>query len=125
MEKRSSKFGQHLWRLRMERQESLSDLSRAIGASPAILSAVELGRKPASEKLTQSLLRHFKLDADESTQFLDLARQTRTKLELEIGSLDPRQKETAAVFARRFSELSAKDLESIRELLNASEDSGG
>jgi len=117
MKRLGNEFGKALRRQRVMRGETLGDTSDAIGVSAAMLSGIELGRKAASEELVGHLIEHFELDGREATNFRDFARSSRKSINLDMSNLPADHRNTAAVFARRFSELSGAELRRIRSIM--------
>lgn len=117
MTKQRTPFGEQLRRLRLERGETLGAIATAVGASVAMVSAVEVGRKPASDSLIDRLIGHFGLTEKEAESFRDLAVSSRRRVEIDLDQMNSEQRETAAVFARRFASLSDNNLSKLKEIL--------
>lgn len=116
-----TKFGSELRKLRLMKDEILGETAKSIGVSTAMLSAIETGRKAAPDGIIERLAGHFGLQTIDANRLLDLARASRDQVRLDIEKANSSQRETAAVFARRFPELSEIDLERIRRVLEPEE----
>lgn len=57
-------FGERLKRLRLEKNETLEELGKAIGTTKQYLSNIETGKKTPGKVLTQTMADHFNVDLD-------------------------------------------------------------
>lgn len=110
-------LGKFLRKLRIDHAERLADASEAVGVSSAMLSAVELGRKPAPQSLLESIAKHYGLPAPDRAELKRLAEASAPQLRIELtGAADP-ARELAVAFARKFQTLDPSEVDQMLDLL--------
>lgn len=117
MRKTSGGFGRMMRQLRLSREETLYELSQAIGRSVSLLSSIETGSRAPSKDLVEALAKHFALDAEEKYKFQQLAEEAKARISIQLKGADEAQRRTAVAFARRFRSLDQEKLDEILRLL--------
>ncbi|WP_019594107.1 helix-turn-helix domain-containing protein [Thioalkalivibrio sp. ALM2T] len=107
---RLTPFGKKVRHLRIDADVTLKDMADALGVSSAYLSAVEVGRKPASEALAEKVARYFRKRGVEPGDLVEIA--LRDVKSIDVQNLEGRDKQLIAAFARRLPEM--KDCERDR-----------
>lgn len=113
-------FGVALRRLRAERGVTQREMAKAIGVSPAYLSALEHGkRSEPSWEFIQRVIGYFNIIWDEAEELQMLAGLSRPKVTIDTSGLSPKAMEIANRLAAVIGRLDAGTLESIGKLIEA------
>lgn len=93
-------FGQKLRDLRQQRVVTQSQMAKAIGVSPAYLSALEHGKRGRpSWHLIQAIIQHLNIIWDEAEELIKLSRISHPKVTIDTAGLSP----LATAFANELS----------------------
>ena len=93
-------FGQKLRDLRQQRVVTQAQMAKAIGVSPAYLSALEHGKRGRpSWHLIQAIIQHLNIIWDEAEELIKLSRISRPKVTINTAGLSP----LATAFANELS----------------------
>jgi len=118
-------FGQAIRRLRAERGVTQREMARAIGVSPAYLSALEHGnRSEPSWEFVQRVIGYFHIIWDEAEELQMLAGLSRPKVTIDTSGLTPKATEIANRLAAAIDRLDAETLEKIGALIDGQADAG-
>lgn len=118
-------FGEAMRRLRRRKGVSQKDMARAIGVSPAYLSALEHGHKGLpSFDLLQRVAGYFNIIWDEAEALFSLARASDPKVVLDTSGLAPAYTAFANRLARSIRDLSPEALERFNALMDDVEKQG-
>lgn len=113
-------FGDAIRKLRAERGVSQKEMARAIGVSPAYLSALEHGnRSEPTWELVQRVIGYFHIIWDEAEELQRLAGLSRPRAVIHTQGLSAKAVETANRLAEGFGRLTAADLAGIERMLDA------
>lgn len=100
-------FGQHLRALRSERGLSAVEMARALGVSPAYLSALEHGQRgKPSARMMHLICQYFNIIWDEADALALLAALSDPKLKLDTSGLSAEHTLLANRFARSLPKMS-------------------
>ena len=121
-------LGKFLRKIRVDNDERLYDMAKRVEVSSAFLSGVENGRKKASSSLIEKIISEYKLNLQEQKQLQDAIsiseeRYLRDCLDsiseekIDISQFSPKKQEATLMFARKFDDLSDKQLEQIKSIL--------
>lgn len=117
-------FGEALRRLRSERGVTQRQMAKAIGVSPAYLSALEHGnRSEPSWEFIQRVIGYFNIIWDEAEELQTLAGLSRPKVTINTAGLAPKATEVANKLAAVIDRLDAQTLERIETLIDGNGDS--
>jgi transcriptional regulator with XRE-family HTH domain len=108
-------FGKEIRKLRIERGETMLDMSTKVSKSPSFLSAVETGRKPVPQQLVDEIARVYGLPVKAAAHLRDLAAKS-----VNAFKITPQKEEDQALvaaFARKFDSLDDQQRESILRIL--------
>jgi transcriptional regulator with XRE-family HTH domain len=108
-------LGKEIRKLRLDRDERLTEMAARIGKSAAYLSAVETGRRPAPDDMIEAIIVTYDLSGDKAESMRSLGDQEREAFTLRPAS--PLARDTAGMLARRMNSLSHDDLEAIQNIL--------
>jgi transcriptional regulator with XRE-family HTH domain len=108
-------FGKEVRKLRIERGETMLDMSAKVNKSPSFLSAVETGRKPVPPQLVDDIAHAYCLSNGMIAKLRQLAEESVTAFKL----TPTREADHAlvAAFARKFDSLDDEQRQSIMNIL--------
>ena len=113
-------FGEAVRRLRAERGVTQRQMAKAIGVSPAYLSALEHGnRSEPSWEFVQRVIGYFNIIWDEAEELQRLGGLSRPKVTIDTSGLSPKATEIANRLATSIERLDAATLEEIGRLIDA------
>lgn len=111
-------FGEALRRLRAERGVTQRQMAKAMGVSPAYLSALEHGRRSEpSWEFIQRAIGYFNIIWDEAEELQRLGSLSRPKVTIDTSGLSPKATEIANRLAALIVHLDERTLEEIGNLL--------
>lgn len=112
-------FGEKMRRLRAERNVTLKDMAKAVGVSPAYLSALEHGKRGRPGwHLIQRILAYFNIIWDEAEDVVRLARVSHPRIAIDTSGLNPRATELANRLADDIGKLDTATLDELLALLD-------
>lgn len=100
---------------RKTRRITLKEAAKKIGVSITYLSDIENGRRNPPEDKLSKIAECFSLNIE---NIIDAANKSRRRVEIDLDSLDAQKSEVALVFGRKFSGLSADQVEEIWKVIN-------
>ena len=119
-------FGKVLRKLRIDHSEILGDMAKKLEISPAYLSAIENNGRVIPDDLIAKLAQKYNLNDSQINELEEAKAQTKGAVDVQFenqkGNHDYIQ--TAVMFARDFSKLTAQQVEQLKRLLKEFEDSG-
>lgn len=119
-------FGKVLRKLRIDHSEILGDMAKKLEISPAYLSAIENNGRVIPDDLIAKLAQKYNLNDSQINELEEAKAQTKGTVAVQFenhkGNHDYIQ--TAVMFARDFSKLTAQQVEQLKRLLKEFEDSG-
>jgi transcriptional regulator with XRE-family HTH domain len=114
-------FGMKIRELRKQRGVSMKDMARAIGVTPAYLSALEHGHRGLpSWYLVQRIIAYFNVIWDEAEDIARLARISHPRVVVDTSGLSPKATELANRLAEQISDLDDTEIDRHIALLIAS-----
>ena len=122
MQAKVTELGKALRKLRIDRSETLGDMADKLSITSSYLSAIEKGKRPAPEGLTDKISDLYGLGSDIRSELASAADKTLQAVKLSLdGSSDPKR-EVALCFARSFDDLDDDTAESVLKLLRKKRD---
>lgn len=113
-------FGEAVRRLRAERGVTQRQMAKAIGVSPAYLSALEHGnRSEPSWELVQRVIGYFNIIWDEAEELQMLAGLSKPKVTIDTSGLSPKATEIANRLSVTIAQLDPVTLDQIGQLIDA------
>ena len=117
-------FGQHLRKLRAQRNLTQKEMAAAIRVSPAYLSALEHGhRGQPSWALLQRIVGFFNVIWDDAEKLQDLAALSDPKVVVDTTSLSVNATHLANLLARSIDELDEDQIHELIGVLKKRDDS--
>jgi transcriptional regulator with XRE-family HTH domain len=114
-------FGVKIRELRRQRGVSMKDMARAIGVTPAYLSALEHGHRGLpSWYLVQRIIAYFNVIWDEAEDIARLARISHPRVVVDTSGLSPKATELANRLAEQIADLDDTEIDRHIALLIAS-----
>lgn len=105
-------LGEKLRAMREERHIALKDMARAIGVSPAYLSAMEHGhRSKPTYIMLQRIIGYFNVIWDEADELQKLADISDPNVSVKTAGLSPTATQLANLLARDIEKLKEADLQ--------------
>lgn len=113
-------FGLKIRELRLKKGVTQRELAKALGVSPAYLSALENGKRGRpSWPLVQGIITYFGAIWDDAEEIETLARLSHPKVTIDTSRLSPKATEVANRLSETIQRLDDKDLDKIMRLLNS------
>ncbi len=116
-----TEFGKFLRKIRIDRTEYLKDMAEKLGVTSSYLSAVENGKRNATDVLVRKICKLYNLSLDEAKNLQYLAAISNQEVQICIKNESTLKKELAVSFARRFSKMNNEQIQKIYEILEKEE----
>ena len=113
-----TEFGKALRRIRLDSNELLKDMADKLGVSSAYLSAVENGKKKATQSMLRQIIEIYNLTKNEEEQLQDAFQRSQDEVRLDMSGMTSNRHDLALVFARRISTIDDESIEEILKILN-------
>ena len=113
--------GKELRILRISRGELLKDMACKLSITPAYLSSIENGKRVPSKDMVDKIIELYRLDTDDSENLVKAFYETVDEVQFSLKGKSELNKNLGIVFARKFDELSEKQVSSIIKILNEKE----
>ncbi len=111
-------FGEKLRRLRAGKGVSQATMAKALGVSPAYLSALEHGKRGSpSWALMQQIIQYFGLIWDDAEDLNTLAIHSKPKVTIDTSGMDERATKAANLMAHRIGRMSSPQLDRLLAIL--------
>lgn len=111
-------LGRELRILRMDNQELLKDMAKRLNVTPAYLSSIENGKRTPPKGMVEQIISIYSCPDALSNKLRDAYYDTVKEVNLNISNVSTGQKELGLVFARKFDQLTDKQISSIMGILN-------
>ena len=117
-------FGERLRELRKQRGVAQKDMAKALGVSPAYLSALEHGhRGQPSWAFVQKVIGYFNIIWDDAEELQNLVWTSDPRVTIDTSGLSPDATRLANTLARDIGSLDAETLRSLTEAIEAAKKS--
>lgn len=111
-------LGMRMRELRHERGVRQRDMAKALGVTPAYLSALEHGRRGRpSWQMVQKIIGYFNVIWDEADEIERLAALSDPRVVIDTSGLSPKATELANLLAADIANLEGEELERLEMLL--------
>ncbi|GEC40127.1 transcriptional regulator with XRE-family HTH domain [Sinorhizobium meliloti] len=111
-----TELGKELRKIRIDRDEKLIEMAQKLDKSAAFISSIETGKKSPPSGFEEIVVRIYGLAAEAANKIRIAADRSRKAFVLEPHNALGR--DTAGLMARRMNDLTASDLEEIRNILS-------
>lgn len=118
-----TELGKYLRLLRAQNGELLKDMADRLSMSPAMLSSVENGSRTIPKDFSEKIRKLYGLDRTEYEQLDLVIARTKEEVSMSFKGLSQADQKLAFSFARKFSELGDEEKNSIRQILERSDQS--
>lgn len=116
-----TEIAKFLRKLRIDNEQSLSDMATKLELSAAYLSAIENDKRKAPENLVDNLSKKYKLTEEQKLEFARIVAESSKKVVIDFNGFqnDYRSEymDTAVMFAHDLSQMNRKQLEEVKNLL--------
>lgn len=114
---KTTAFGRYLRKLRIDHGMIMRDLAKVLGVSSAFVSALELGKKPITEKHIVKIIGYFNLSGDEAAELKHTADISQPSVKIDLNDNTIEQRELAVSFARNYQNMDIEDQRRLMKLL--------
>jgi transcriptional regulator with XRE-family HTH domain len=114
---KTTKYGQFIRKLRIERGIVLKDMADDLSVSVAMLSAMELGKRKIRDDLLTEIIKKYNLSEIEELELYKAAVSSLTTIDIDVSDKPDEVKELTAAFARRVNDGAILNIDAIRRLL--------
>ncbi|RQW70336.1 XRE family transcriptional regulator [Halomonas sp. YLB-10] len=111
-------LGKLLRQHRIANGEVMKELAEAVGVSSAYLSAVEHGKKAASDKLLSGVASHYHLDESAQEEIKYASELSQPLVSISLSDAEEEERLLAVSFARKFKGLESSEKKQLLKLLN-------
>ena len=117
MQTNVTELGKALRKLRIDRSETLGDMAEKLSITSSYLSAIEKGKRPAPDGLTDKISDLYELGSEIRSELASAADKTLQAVKLSLDGSSDSKREAALCFARSFDDLDDDTAESVLKLL--------
>lgn len=110
-------YGKILRKIRIDHDELLKNMADKLQITSAYLSSIENGKRPIPNTMTRKLAKLYKLSESYEKDLYDAEDSIKTNIEFNLEKVNPHQKAMVLALARQFEDLTDKQLEEIRDIL--------
>ena len=122
MQAKVTELGKVLRKLRIDRSETLGDMADKLSITSSYLSAIEKGKRPAPDGMTDKISALYGLNSDIRSELAVAADKTLQTVKLSLDGSSDSKREAALCFARSFDNLDDDTAESVLKLLHKKRD---
>ena len=116
-----TEIAKFLRKLRIDNEQSLSDMATKLEFSAAYLSAIENDKRKAPENLVDNLSKKYKLTEEQKLEFARIVAESSKKVVIDFNGFqnDYRSEymDTAVMFAHDLSQMNRQQLEELKKYL--------
>lgn len=112
-----TKLGKYLRKARVELDINMSQMADAVKISPALLSAIETGRRDTKPEVVERLAAYLGLSGKEKDEFENLAISSNSEVSIPLDRSNDKQTEALALLARHIGDLNQDGYDEISKLI--------
>ncbi len=112
-----TELGKEIRKLRIDKEENLSSMSKKLGISISYLSAIENGLREVPSNFIDKLSDIYHLSEEEKETFTKAEASSATKTEISLNSALLEQKMLVFTLSRKLKELTSDECSKIMEYL--------
>ena len=119
-------FGKILRKMRIDCSEVLGAMAKRLGVSAPYLSSIENGGREIPDDFVAKIAAEYGLDETQIKELEEAKAKVKGAVDVKLNEqkMEANYVETAVMFARDFSKLSAEQVKELKELLMRFESSG-
>lgn len=117
MKGKTTDLGKALRKLRIDEMETLGDMADKLGITSSYLSAIEKGKRPAPDGLTDKIADIYGLSDKARIELSHAADKTLQAVKVALNEVSGPKREVALCFARSFDDLDDETAKSMLRLL--------
>lgn len=110
-------YGKLVRKHRIENGQKLKDMADYLGVKSSYISAIETGKKAVPVELADKVADFLELDKQERAELLQLANQSRSRINIPLQNATQKQRELATAFSRKFDDLTVKEVDRLMKVL--------
>lgn len=111
-------FGKMLRKLRIDRQELLKDMAKALNVSSAYLSAVETGKRKAPDSWVDIIVSRYQLNAASEAELRSANERSAQEVKISLSNISEAQRDTVLSFAKALNGLDDEKLARIMSIVS-------
>lgn len=115
-------LGRMIRKLRLDYDKRLKDMADDFSVPSSYLSAIENGRKKASDTFIKRVHDYFKESRVTLEEWRDLAESSKNLLKMDLSGATDLEREVAATFQRRFRDIPEEQQKRILDLVKEPDD---
>ena len=113
-----TRFGKQLRSLRIENDQRLKDMAEILGVTVAYLSAVENGKRVVPDAWVAIISDKYELSQKEVIALQKAAYENKKDIRINLNNTSDDEMGLALSFARRFKDLSEKQVSELQKILD-------
>ena len=117
----ATRLGKLLRKIRIDRDEYMKNMAERLGITSAYLSAIENGKRNMGNALLEKLAEVYSLPEDALNELKEAAIQSKDKIEIGVASASENKQNVAWTLARKFDDLSDRQIDQIQKILEGGE----
>ena len=112
-----TKFGEFMRVYRMRNGMLLKKMADDLAISPALLSSMEMGRRPISDYIVDKIISTYNLNTEDGLALREAVAQSTSSVKINAQAQDSSRRNLAFTFARKFDGLNDAQVEELMKIL--------
>ena len=119
-----TKFGEFMRVYRMRNGMLLKKMADDLAISPALLSSMEMGRRPISDYIVDKIISTYNLNTEDGLALREAVAQSASSVKINAQAQDSSRRNLAFTFARKFDGLNDAQVEELMKILKGTTEGG-
>lgn len=119
-----TKFGEFMRVYRMRNGMLLKKMADDLAISPALLSSMEMGRRPISDYIVDKIISTYNLNTEDGVALREAVAQSTSSVKINAQAQDSSRRNLAFTFARKFDGLNDAQVEELMKILKGTTEGG-
>lgn len=119
-----TKFGEFMRVYRMRNGMLLKKMADDLAISPALLSSMEMGRRPISDYIVDKIISTYNLNTEDGLALREAVAQSTSSVKINAHAQDSSRRNLAFTFARKFDGLNDAQVEELMKILKGTTEGG-
>lgn len=119
-----TKFGEFMRVYRMRNGMLLKKMADDLAISPALLSSMEMGRRPISDYIVDKIISTYNLNTEDGLALREAVAQSTSSVKINAQAQDSSRRNLAFTFARKFDGLNDAQVEELMKILKGTTEGG-